>query len=148
MKTIVKATEDSVNNQLPTFFDDFFTRDLFQKDRNSTGFFHPKVNILEKDHAYEMSIAAPGMSKKDFNLTIENNSLIVRAHKENESDEINGKFTLKEYNYQSFERSFSLSDGVIDVKGIKAKYNNGVLCVTLPKSKEWKEKSFRRIDVV
>ena len=97
----------------------------------------PSVNIVEHDNQFVMQLAAPGLEKSDFNINIENDYLVISTEKKTEKEETsnNGKFTRREFNYSSFKRSFPLDDK-INVEGISANYENGVLHITLPKKEE------------
>jgi HSP20 family protein len=101
----------------------------------------PSVNIVEDDKQYVMQLAAPGLQKTDFNINIENDYLVISTEKKTEKEETsnNGKFTRREFNYSSFKRSFPLDDK-INVEGISANYENGVLHITLPKKEETAKK--------
>ena len=92
--------------------------------------------MIESDDNFKIEVAAPGLEKKDFNLSVEKEQLFIESSKE-ESKEVKEevkeeKFTRREFNYTSFKRSFHLPENV-DVNKIGAKYENGVLNITLPK---------------
>ena len=92
------------------------------------------VNLRETDQSYEMSIIAPGLRKEDFKLNVADNLLTVSYEQKQENNEQNAQegWLRKEYNMQSFSRSFTLDDSV-DVNKITASYDNGVLHLILPK---------------
>jgi len=92
----------------------------------------PAVNITESDKVFNLELAAPGLEKKDFNLTIDNQQLTISCEKEEQSESKKEQYTRKEFSYQSFSRSFILPDSV-DAEKIKASYKEGVLKVELPK---------------
>ena len=122
----------------PFFFDEFFTKDLFDwNDRNYTksGNTLPSVNVKESDTDFQIELAAPGMAKEDFKINLERNVLSIGAEKkqENESVENNGNYTRREFNYQSFSRSFTLPQQVVDTEKIEANYTDGILKITVPK---------------
>ena len=106
----------------------------------------PAVNIVEAKDAYKVSLAIPGMKKDDFNINLEGNMLTISSEKTEEKEEKEQKFTRKEYNYSSFSRSFTLPDGVLQDK-IDAKYEDGVLKLTLPKTEETKKIAAKHIAV-
>jgi HSP20 family protein len=123
MKLIKRSDWPSLlrDSWLSDFFDNdrFFDSDLMQRSI-------PAVNIVEKDNAFEIEVAAPGLEKKDFNITVENGVLTISAEKEIEKEEKEETFTRKEFNYTSFSRSFALPEYVSD-ESIKATYENGIL---------------------
>ena len=108
----------------------------------------PSVNVIEQDKHFTMELAAPGLEKKDFNIRIENDYLVISAEKKTESEEtVKPNFTRREFNYASFKRSFQLDDN-INREGITASYENGVLNITLPKKDEtWKKPSATTIEI-
>lgn len=103
------------------------------------------VNIQESPLAYEMHLMAPGLKKEDFKVSVDRNVLnITYEHREEEKHE-EKKWLRKEYRLQTFRRSFTLNEK-INTNSISAKYNDGVLTVTLPK-KEHAEPSSQEIKI-
>ena len=148
--SIVKRNSN-VFNTLPGFFDDFFTRDL-NDWRNSnfatTGTSLPAVNVKETAENFIVEMAAPGMKKEDFKIELNNNVLAISTEKKEENETKDGEhYTRKEFSYQSFQRSFELAKETIDADNIRAKYDNGVLHLTIPKKEEVKQKQARLIDI-
>lgn len=135
------------NEMFPSFFDDFFGRDwFFDNDLNSKGTL-PSVNIKENEDGYAVEMAAPGMNKKDFKVEIDNNTLTISYEKETKSEnDRNDKFTRREFNYQSFSRSFTLPN-TVEAEKIEAKYNEGILSLRIPKKDEAKQKPSRLISI-
>ncbi|PSL34663.1 Hsp20/alpha crystallin family protein [Chitinophaga ginsengisoli] len=125
---------------LPTFFDDMFKpwKDLFEGNgvRTWTATV-PAVNISEEKDAFKLSLAAPGMSKADFNVDVDGDMLTISAEKEEKKETKDEKISREEYNYSSFSRSFRLPEGV-KKDGISAVYQDGVLKLSLPKKEESK----------
>ena len=110
----------------------------FQKvfrDENWNDSFNVPVNIKETDTTYEMYIMAPGLRKDEFMINVDKNVLhVTYDHKEESTDGSTDQTWLrKEYKLKTFRRSFTLNEK-INVLGISAKYNDGVLVVTLPKT--------------
>jgi HSP20 family protein len=125
------------SNLVDDFFNDFpaLVNDEFSK---VVGKRVAPVNIRENKDSYEMDVVAPGFEKNDFSINLENNLLTISAEKKNETKDENEKQIRREYQYQSFKRSFTL-DEKIDAAGIDAKYLNGVLTLNLPKREEVKQ---------
>ncbi len=139
------------NTFMPTMFDDFFTRDLFDwnaANHSNTGTTIPAVNVKETADAFEVQVAAPGMKKEDFKVELNNNVLSISSEKrdENETSE-EGKYSRKEFSYQAFQRTFQLSREAVDSDNIQAKYEHGVLNLTIPKREEVKQKPARLINI-
>ncbi len=145
-------TNGSLINSLPTIFDDFYTKDLFDWSNSNysmTGTTLPAVNVKETPETFEVEMAAPGMKKEDFKVELNNNVLTISSAQKSEHEEKdnNDKYTRKEFSYQSFQRSFQLSREAVDADKIQAKYENGVLHLTIPKREEIKQKPSRLINI-
>jgi HSP20 family protein len=133
------------------FFNDFFNRDLYDwsnhhfSDTNTT---LPSVNIKEEEGAFVVEMAAPGMSKEDFHVEVNNGLLTISSEKkyENKSEDKKRHYTKQEFCYQSFSRSFSLPTSA-DVEKIGAKYDNGILTISVPKKEEAKPKPLKQISI-
>jgi len=146
--TLVKRS----NSYLPSFWDNFLSKDLM--DWGSSNFSVtdttlPAVNVKETEEAFEIEVAAPGMKKGDFKVHIENNLLTISSEKKEEkNEEEKGRFTRREFSYQSFQRSFTVPENLVDGDKISAKYHEGILCITLPKREEVKPKPVREISII
>ena len=126
---------------IPSLFEDFFRplSEWFDDSRlisrvNTL----PAVNVKEKSDHYTVTMAAPGLKKDDFKIEVENNMLIIGSEKEEKNEVEDEKFTRKEYSYSSFTRSFNLPDDVKQDQ-IDARYEDGVLKITLPRKGEVKK---------
>lgn len=112
--------------------------DVFQNGLNRVFFDDKKdysfipVNIQETDKSYELHVVAPGLKKEDFKLSIDKNVLNISFEQKEENKEENTKWLRNEYRFRSFKRSFTLNDKV-NTNNISAKYNDGILNITLPK---------------
>lgn len=111
-------------------FRDFFDADSFFN--SSTGTL-PAANIAESDKDYSIDLAVPGFKKEDFKVAVDKDILTISAEAKSESAEEKKDYSRREYNYSSFSRSFRLPDNVKD-DAITAKYDNGILKLSLPKS--------------
>lgn len=137
------------------FFDDFFKTTPWSNKQTL-----PAINVLENETGYTVQLAVPGMSKEDFNISLDtDDSLVIRAarkydrHENNEESEkeTNDKrrphFLRQEFGFTSIEQSFTLPDDV-NKEAIKATVENGVLNIELPKkSAEDLAKLHRVIDI-
>ena len=95
-----------------------------------------------------IELAAPGLNKDDFKINFDNGRLTIISERKKESETNKGeKLTRHEFSYQSFQRSFTIADNVVDVEKIKANYKDGILYVSLPKREEIKPKPARKIEV-
>lgn len=133
-----------------TFFDDVFGRELFNwenKNFSTTSTTLPSVNIKETADNYEVEVAAPGLDKNDFKVTLDGNLLTISSEKQNHHNLEQENFTRREFSYQSFQRSFELPKNVVDEEKISARYENGLLHLSIPKKEEAKQKPPRMIEI-
>ena len=134
---------------LNTFFDDFLTKDYFDNrwtNFSNTGTTIPSVNIVETQEDFQVEMAAPGMSKNDFNVELDNDTLTISSVKEDTKEEQDRTYSRREFSYQAFSRSFYLPN-TVEAEKIKAKYQDGVLRLLIPKKEEAKTKPVRQISV-
>lgn len=108
----------------------------------------PSINIKESEKAYDLSIATPGLDKKDLHMEITEGILTISAEKEKEEKEEkkNGHYNRMEYNYTSWSRSFTLPKDC-DSNKINAEYKNGELKISIPKAEVRINKSAKKIDI-
>ncbi len=92
----------------------------------------PSVNIADVDKAFEVSVALPGLDKKDVKIEIHNDCLIVSSEKQYEKEEKNKNWMRREYGYASFQRKFQLPESA-DQDRIQAEMKNGVLSIKVAK---------------
>lgn len=128
------------------FTDDFFNTNISNLIGSDIVASNPSVNVIESEDNFKIEVAAPGLEKKDFNLGIEKDHLIIESSKKTEEEVKEEKFTRREFNYTSFKRSFYLPENV-DAEKIKANYKDGVLNITLPKVKKDKVETTRTIKI-
>jgi HSP20 family protein len=114
-------------NALSPGFNDIFESLLsnaFVSDRMTSRV--PAVNISETEEGYNIELAAPGLKKEDFKISLDKNVLNISAEKKTEETQNSKKYNRREYGYTSFTRSFALPD-TIDENNINASYNDGIL---------------------
>ncbi len=134
----------------PSFFDRFWNNELMDWNRSnfsSTNTSLPAVNVKETDDDYIIEVAAPGMNKKDFKISFNNNILTISSEIKDEKEEKDDNYTRKEFSYQSFQRSFTVPDNMVNGDKISAKYNEGILNIVLPKREEVKPQPEREIKI-
>lgn len=144
--TLVKFNNGLQKRANHPFFDGLFNDEFlrpFFGDR-AVACVNPAANVLESADTFYLEIAAPGISKEDFKISIEKDVLKVQVAKEQTADENQPSFRRREFNFSSFERSFKLPKSV-NQEGIEARYEQGVLTVKLPKLVEAQEKPTREI---
>ena len=144
-QSLAKKTE-----RFPAVLEDFF-KPWNEWFSNGDNFFNrslsvPAVNISESKDHYEVSLAAPGMKKDDFRIDVQGDLLTISSEQEETKTEKEKKFSRKEYNYSSFRRTFTLPEEVNKEK-IEARYENGVLILSLPFKPETRKEAAKQIAV-
>ena len=136
---------------MPSLFDRFFEGDMFDwsnRNYSLTNTTLPSVNIKESPEGFEEAVAAPGFSKSDFSIELNNDQLTISSEKKTDTEtKDNEHFTRREFSYLSFSRTFTLPS-IVEGNDIKAKYDNGILSVSIPKKEEAKPKPPKQIKVV
>lgn len=94
----------------------------------------PRTNVQETDNAYELTLEMPGLSREDVEVSYENETLIVKGEKTDKTEKKDEKGTVRREYHSRFERSFSVHG--IDAEKVSAKMENGILMISLPKSRE------------
>ncbi|WP_340202026.1 Hsp20/alpha crystallin family protein [Ascidiimonas sp. W6] len=132
------------DTELSHFFD---TNDLF-KDNFWTRATHnqPALNIKETDDAFEIELAAPGLEKKDFQVSIDDGYLNISAERTETDEEKTENYARKEFNYSSFQRSLLLPDTIME-EDVKATYKDGILKLALSKKPEAKIHTSKTIKI-
>ena len=144
---IVRVNPFLQGKSLSNIFDDVFNRSISDVMGSDFSVTVPSVNITEEKDNIRLELAAPGMDKNDFNISIDKDQLIISAEKEKQSEEKEeNKWTRKEFNFSSFKRSFHLGED-INVEKIDASYENGILKLVLPKKEEAKETLPKSIEI-
>ena len=149
MGTLVKrnSTFPSTN----TLLDDFFSKDIFDwsdKNFSTMGSNLPSANLRETDSKLEVDLAAPGMKKEDFKVEIDNHTLMISSEKKEEKEETRKKdnYHRREFNYQSFCRSFTLPE-YIDENKVQASYKDGILHIDIAKKASVKSNTPKTIAI-
>lgn len=111
-------------------YDDFFGKDYFSALEIGTSI--PAVNVSETKKNYVLDMAVPGAKKDEINLEIDGNVLRIFAEHKEEKNEEKKDFSRREFQYNSFERRFTLPDNT-DKSSVEANYDNGILKISIPK---------------
>lgn len=128
MSTSAKRSQ----NWLPGIFNDFFGNEWIAKSNASA----PALNIVETEKEYIVEIAAPGVTKDDFCVTVDkHDQLIVTVENRNNNEDRDkkGKFLRREFSYSQFQQTLILPENV-NKEAIRATQDNGVLTITIPKN--------------
>ena len=144
MTTLVRGNQNQ--GWLPLFFNDFFKNDW----RLGTSATAPAINVKETEEVYCVEVAAAGMTKDDFNVSIdEDNDLVITVEKKNETRDENKdvRYLRREFSYAKFRQTLVLPENINKEK-IEAKVEHGVLYVNLPKFTEHEiQKKQRSIEI-
>ena len=130
-------------NWLPSIFNDMFDNEFMARD-NATA---PAINVKETKHAYTVEVAAPGLSKEDFNVRVdEDDNLVITLEKKEEKKDENQetRYLRREFSYSKFQQTMILPDNV-DKDKISAKVQHGVLSIDVPKLSEVEIKKAQRL---
>jgi HSP20 family protein len=151
-KSLVRKTNGSLFPAIPSLIDDWFGRDWLDSslaEWKTFGSTLPAVNVRETNDDYKIEVAAPGMKRDDFKVELDNNVLTISSQMENSREEKDqeGNYTRREFSYQSFQRSFSLPQQKVKGNEITARYADGILYVTVPKTDDAKAKAAKQIAV-
>lgn len=120
-------------------------RPKFETFVNSQNQF-PAVNIKENEDSFEILLAAPGLTKEDFAIEIDENILKISSDIKQTEEVKEEKFSRREFSFSSFKRAFTLPETVNEDK-IEASYVNGILKLSLPKKEEALPKEKRSIQI-
>ena len=135
--TQLKLINRPVAIQFDNFFNDFFSPAVWSSPSTAVASI-PAANVHETPTDYVLEVNAPGRNKDDFRVNLDKDLLTVSYEKKEEATTENNKTVRREFQYNSFKRSFSL-DEKIDATNIQAKYENGILKIELPKKPEVQE---------
>lgn len=105
--------------------------------------FSPSLDFIDKKNKYLVKVEIPGMDKGQVEIEIDDDILIVKGEKKNEYEETKNDVYVSERSYGSFRREIRLPSDC-NRENIEASYENGVLCIDLPKI-ELKEKEKKKI---
>ncbi len=144
--SLIKYDPFAPVRSLTNMVDEFFNRGIGELIGYDHAFSVPSVNVVEKPDSFMLEVAAPGLEKGDFKVSVENGCLNISAHKEKKEEVKEGRYTRREFNYTSFQRSFNLPEGV-KPEEVQAAYENGILKVTLPKKEVARAEDARVIEI-
>lgn len=120
-----------LDRMFPEFSDiteNMMTEDLLQREN-----WMPSINVKEHKNDFEIEVAAPGFTKKDFEVSISDDVLTISAESKMEKEEKEENYSRREFYHNSFTRTFTLPKSIDLKKKIKANYDNGILAIHLEK---------------
>ena len=137
------------SNSFPSLIDRFLDNDLMDwtnSNFSTTNTTLPRVNIRENNDEFLIDVAAPGMKRSDFKVNYDNGKLTISSEVQENVNE-GERYTRREFSYQSFQRTFDVSQELVDGDKISAKYADGILSIALPKREEIKPKPAKEIAI-
>lgn len=146
MSSVVRKNGNGLFRPFRTIMSDLFDNDTFFEGEFFNGSSMPAVNVKENTDDFQIELAAPGMKKEDFKVDVENGILCISSETKENKEEKEDNYTRKEFSYSSFSRSFTLPDS-INKDAITAKYDDGVLRLTLAKKEEVKSQPTKTISI-
>ena len=129
----------STQSWLPEMFNEFLDNNWLANASTTA----PAVNVIEDTKNYLIEVAAPGMQKKDFHISTQDDQLVIAMEKNVEANKEVSHYLRREFNYSSYKQAFLLPDDVM-VENISAKMEDGILTITLPKKEEVVERQKNR----
>lgn len=148
--TLARLSNNALSS-FPSLFNRFFEgewTDWSNSNFSSTNTSLPAVNIKEDNDNFLIDMAAPGMKKDDFKINYDNGYLTISSERKEEKNVgEDDKYTRREFNYQSFQRTFNVPEDMVDSNKIQAKYNEGILHVSLPKKETAKVQPVKEIKI-
>lgn len=136
----------NIKPKFPNVVEEFFGKKIDDQASGSEEIASvPTVNINDKGQTFEVSLAVPGMDKKDIKLEVKDNCLVVSSEKQYEKEENEGNWMRREYGYASFQRMFQLPENA-NPEYIDASMKNGVLKIKVGKIKG-KEENKKAIEI-
>lgn len=128
-----------IKPKFPNIVERFFGKKITDEASNSEEISTiPSVNIADENKAFEVSVALPGLDKKDVRIEIQNDCLVISSEKKYEKEEKNKNWMRREYGYASFQRMFQLPESA-DQEKVQAEMKNGVLSIKVAKKPGYTE---------
>lgn len=143
-RSFIRHPLTSLQSEIDRVFGDFFPSFDLSKFRESAdaGAIVPKIDFSETDSGYELAVEVPGVADKDLEVSVKNGVLKIKGEKKKETEEKTKDFIRKERTYGSYYRAMTLPEDA-DEPNITARYVDGVLRITMPKSPEAKTTSHK-----
>ena len=121
----------TIDRDFDNLFDTFFGSGILPSARKSTVMTTPRANVVKHSEGYAIELAAPGFSREDFDINIDNNLLTISVKNESTVLDESAAYTSREYSMNSFARSWTLPEGT-NKENIDARYEAGILTLDVP----------------
>ena len=116
---------------MPDIFNDFFDNSWMER----TNYTAPAINVIDNEKEYEVELAAPGLTKEDFQIHVDNEGnlqIAMEKKTENKEGKKHGRYLRREFSYEKFQQMLTLPEDA-EADKIEAKVEHGVLNVHIPK---------------
>jgi HSP20 family protein len=137
-------------SSIPSLLNNLWTRDWMDWSNLNFSDTHttlPAVNVRENDNEFTIELAAPGMTRSDFSIHLDDNVLTISSKKKEQKEDKRGQYSRREFSYQSFQRYFTLPETKVDRDKVSAKYQDGILHIQIPKREDAKPEPVRTIEI-
>ena len=132
---INQKPQDSIYTPVRSLMDDFFNFPTRWDDLYMREFDNLSANIWEEENKIFVKMAMPGIKKEDIKISVTGDTLNIEGSSKEEKEEKEKKYFLKTFQSSSYSQSFNLPS-LVNPNTVDAKFEDGVLTVTLPKAKE------------
>jgi HSP20 family protein len=150
---MTQLTAKKKNGSLPRLRNDFFTNRLFfprlfdlDDDFFGNGMSTPPANVTETEKEYQIELSVPGMNREDLKIDVDDGVLSISSEKEEEKKSEEKNYHRREFSYSSFRRTFTLPENANEEK-VNAKYDNGMLHISIPKAETSISKPKKQIKI-
>jgi HSP20 family protein len=133
-----------LRREMDRLFDEFFRSwDTEMTRGGESGMFNPALNVAESDDAIEATVELPGLSEDDIDITLTRDGLTITGEKKSEEEERGKDYFRRERSYGYFRRTIPLPPDTVQADKVEAKFDKGVLTVTMPKRENAKAQAKR-----
>lgn len=133
-----------LRREMDRLFDEFFRSwDTEMARGGESGMFNPSLNVAESDDAIEATVELPGLSEDDIDITLTRDGLTITGEKKSEEEEREKNCFRRERSYGYFRRTIPLPPDAVEADNVEAKFDKGVLTVTMPKREDAKAQAKR-----
>jgi HSP20 family protein len=150
---MTQLTAKKKNGSFPRLRNDYFTNRLFfprlfdlDDDFFGNGMSTPPANVTETEKEYNVELSVPGMNREDLKIDIDDGVLSISSETKEEHKSEEKNYHRREFSYSSFKRTFTLPENASE-ENIKAKYENGMLKIAIPKAEQSISKPKKQIKI-
>ena len=131
--TLVKYARPRISRSFDSMFDNLF--EDFNRSNVYSNVWRPAMDVQEHEKSYDLSFSLPGFDREEITVSVKNNTLTLKAARSDEKKKEDSQYLTREIARGSYERNIDLPENVNSDK-IAAEYKNGILLLSIPKTKE------------